>query len=92
VGLVPAALIVDLSPVDILAVRKSAGEPDDPADRVPTERSSAGEGASQLGVMGSPADPVVSVASMEIELCWRTRVFGTTGTVGISILSSRLVP
>jgi len=41
--------------------------------------------------MGSSADPVVSVAPMEIDRCWRTRVVEISGTVRISILSSSLV-
>ena len=41
---------------------------------------------------GSPADPAASVAPIEIEVCWRTGVFGTTETVGISTVSARLVP
>jgi hypothetical protein len=91
VGLAPAALIVDHNPVDILGDRKSVGEPDNPADRVPTYRSSAAEAASQLGVMASPAVPVVSVGPMEVELSWRTRMVGTTRTGGISIVFSSLV-
>ena len=60
-------------------------------DRVPTERGSAGEGASLFGVMGSSADPVVSVAPIEIDRCWTTRVVEISETVRISVLSSSLV-
>ena len=41
---------------------------------------------------GSPADPAASVAPIEIEVCWRTGVFGAAETVGISTVSARLVP
>jgi hypothetical protein len=38
---------------------------------------------------GSATDPAASVAPIEIELCWRTGVFGTTETVGISTVFAR---
>ena len=41
---------------------------------------------------GSTADPAASVAPIEIEVCWRTGVFGSTETVGICTFSARLVP
>ena len=41
---------------------------------------------------GSPADPAASVAPSEIEVCWRTGLFGTAQTVEISTVAARLIP
>jgi hypothetical protein len=42
--------------------------------------------------LGSPSDRAASVAPIAIEVCWRTGVFGSAETVGISTVRARLVP